>query len=624
MSQDNRSIHNQSTGNQPAGSNQEEHRLDFFRPDQIAFLVSHPDEFIDAKQGDRLTDEVLTSWAKSIQGLLNQNNWTLREDRPIRCYSFPSVADDEYSNVPDTHFQEEFKEAFSVIVLTVRSDSPEAFANLNAMTNTKRTETKQSLLDLVASMNNQTKTRELDTLGLVTRGVFPNWVASSSASDSGGTGGPGGRPSPYEGDTQKIPFYFTELVAELKETDKNKLNVYGEGDGVNVIILDTAPSEQDLVLAYKELVTIPQKKGDKGHSLIGSLLGPNGKLKLYPATYDEQLRMGNTSLNKHGYKMADHGLFIAGIIHSIVPNATIHLIEVLNQFGVGDLETIARGLAKAYLICRQSNGKAIVNGSLCLDVPALEPEHAYNPTASESILPVDQDLEESLRQQMIAQLDDFKSRPENQSKRLEDALLWVFALKVMCERLGRAGRQIVAAAGNDSKKEENQRKAQAARYPAAFSRVVGVGAIPKDAVPDGNGKYEASSFSNLADKPQQNGIMALGGEEGENNGVLGIYIGEFPPTVAADGSSNGAGWDKGGKKGQTGWAWWSGTSFATPILTGVIASVLTTAAVPPTTQRALEILYDERIIVQRMTPQQEDGIPSSLKQDVPPPGSKWH
>ena len=42
------------------------------------------------------------------------------------------------------------------------------------------------------------------------------------------------------------------------------------------------------------------------------------------------------------------------------------------------------------------------------------------------------------------------------------------------------------------------------------------------------------------------------------DGVLGIYSGEFP--------------SPGAKNGLDGWAWWSGTSFATAIISGIAAN----------------------------------------------------
>ena len=48
--------------------------------------------------------------------------------------------------------------------------------------------------------------------------------------------------------------------------------------------------------------------------------------------------------NLIGYPMADHGLFVAGIIRSLAPAANIVCIRVLNDFGVGDTAALIQML----------------------------------------------------------------------------------------------------------------------------------------------------------------------------------------------------------------------------------------------------------------------------------------
>ena len=48
--------------------------------------------------------------------------------------------------------------------------------------------------------------------------------------------------------------------------------------------------------------------------------------------------------NLIGYPMADHGLFVAGIIRSLAPAANIVCIRVLNDFGVGDTAALLQTL----------------------------------------------------------------------------------------------------------------------------------------------------------------------------------------------------------------------------------------------------------------------------------------
>jgi hypothetical protein len=675
-----------------ANRRREVRRLEFFRLDQIIFLVTHrpapiepvPDmdlrtwvaklssdvsqreEFSKMRARDfvaglcddeHLPAKQLNDWTRNLTGQLRERGWNLVDPQP-RSYSFPPVSSDEVAGIPSAYQQELFpNDAFSIIACNVEEIDPTGSGAKSsnpaaddedegdrAKGNRKRVVIKQHLRDLISNLDEIGSRKDLSFAGLTVQAVTPNWIASSGKSDTGGTGGPGGEPVPYT-DTvrsKRIRYYFSGLVSKLKneEKDPKRTNLYGEGENVDVVILDTAPSGDDLVFAYKELVLL--KRPAEKHPLLKSLLETDSLLKLYHATLEERRRMGNISLNRHGYKMTDHGLFIAGIINSIVPKATIHLIEVLNQFGAGDIETISRGLAKAFGIYRREQRKLVVNCSLCLDVPDLLKDFAYRESPDESIEPVEKEFEEELRKQMEDEMDQLKQEnPTADPKRLQEALRWLMHLRVMCERLGRVGCQIVAAAGNDSeKKADGKRHAQSARYPAAYIKVIGVGALPKG---DLTGtRHEASSFSNLADKPEQNGIMTLGGESGARKGVLGLYLGEFPevsqetgpttppddddllaqdePMVQAEADPANAqlGWTQSPSNNKNGWAWWSGTSFATPILTATIASVLSAPSPSRTTQDALGRLYSEGVIQNKLTKEEEDGVPSSVKQDVNP------
>jgi hypothetical protein len=385
----------------------------------------------------------------------------------------------------------------------------------------------------------------------------------SVASQGAGTGGPGGRPSPYYGSRKNAPYHF-DLVTKLKNNE-----IYGDGEGVDVVILDSAPSAQDLVAAYKEW---------PDHPLIPTLLGPEGKLHLYPASYEELLRLSCTSLNDHDYKMTDHGLFIAGIIHSIVPKAEIHLIEVLNQYGVGDLTSFIQGLQKVYSEnIYQRHRKLVINCSWMLEFP-LDDLHTRH---MDQIEDPDAEFERAVR-----------------SFSKTDQATLVLLEAFFCRFYG-LGRQAIAAVGND--RRTGDEAPTPARYPAALRRVTGVGALPKSLEKLPTGKYRTSVFSNLSESPDgrgvvTKGIVTLGGEEGDGNGVLGLYIGELP-----DNSRN-----------ESKWAWWAGTSFATPILTGAVASILSRGENNITrTQDAIKKLYGTgvKLIIDAGAGKQEDALP---------------
>lgn len=417
------------------------------------------------------------------------------------------------------------------------------------------------LTEVISQFNKKSINKSINGLTIV--GASPNWL-TSVASQGGGTGGPGGRPSPFNGSRTGAPAGFVDLITSLKDK-----NLYSHGTGVDVAILDTAPCAHDLVAAPKEW---------PDHPLISKLLGPDGKLSLYPANYDQVVRLGNTSLNDHDYNMTDHGLFVAGIIHSIVPEANIHLVEVLNQYGVGDFTSFVRGLRTVLNEIYNPKRKLVINCSWMLEFPR-DPLHCRHTHQTDP----DAEFEREVLQ--------FSMYDQATLLMLESLFNQFFFL----------GRQAIAAAGNDGREEDTSRIPS--RYPAALEKVTGVGALPKMLRRTSNGEFQSAIYSNLADEPKIKGIMTLGGEEGEGNGVLGVYVGEFPVEPNPSIWRSFLNWlivllggRVAGPRNLTKWAWWAGTSFATPILTGAVAAVLSSSDQIATTQDAIEKLYSSGII----------------------------
>jgi len=416
--------------------------------------------------------------------------------------------------------------------------------------------------------------------GMKVEDVSPNWLMSVS-SQGGATGGPGALPSPFNpAEKDGSPSYeFSQLIERLKAA-----GLYDEeqGENVDVAILDTVPCDHDLVLAVKEW---------PNHRLVQDLLGPSGKLIPYHATYKALQRMASTSINQHDYPMTNHGLFAASIVNRIVPKAQIHLVEVLNEFGVGDLASLAEGLALVYNQIRKpnSNRRLVVNCSWMLELP-LSDLHCI---ASKE----DTNREEYEFEQAILK---YVKEEKDHALNLRD----------ICNQLALAGTQVVAAAGNDKlyakkireKKLQTLQKLQdlvnpedinslldyllehirggapEARYPAAFVSVIGVGALPQGPKLDvALQKYVSSNYSNLGDKPSGEAVMTLGGEEGEAMGVLGLYLGKSfpkPPGNPIAGHPHKREFEMHEVEKDNPLAWWAGTSFAAPILTGAIAAVL--------------------------------------------------
>lgn len=566
-------------------------RYAYFRDNQITCLVSHQAKEISEGQ----LRELLAALNPHLKG--GEIMW------PPRTISFPAVTADQYRKwlARLERVKPQLAEGEEAPL-----PGPEPLFDAISMFVCKVNKGPEDPLELIDTIQTLDKQFKEPIAGLTIQSIAPNWLISG-ASQGGATGGPGGLPKPFKtenGDPLQVPYRFEALKTLL-----NEKGLYGEGENVDVAVLDTAPCGHDLVMAYKEW---------NKHPLINELLGPNGKLQLYPATYEELLRLGNTSMNRHDYQMTDHGLFAAGIIHSIVPKATIHLIEVLNPFGVGDLESLTGGLLRVLqdIYKPETKRRLVVNCSWMLELP-LVIDHCYAQSNT------DPDFE--FEQAVLKMIEDDPNPIETKRQ--------AFWLKALCDRLSMLGAQVVAAAGNDwsHSKEQNKAKggdqtkksngqaeeprvtAPAARYPAALNEVVGVGALPPNSKDSQSGKHRVSDFSNLGDKPAGYGIMTLGGEEGKDNngkekGVLGLYLGEkFPERVPNSPNKDEMTISDRKSDEKNPWAWWAGTSFATPVLTGTIAAVL--SILPESnnmTQDAVKALYDNRIIAQNGTDASED------------------
>ena len=366
------------------------------------------------------------------------------------------------------------------------------------------------------------KREPLRVSGAVTlKSVTPSWLMNG-ASHQIGLGGPGAWPEPEAPEDGSWP--------KFNLLGKENYNPEGTGAGVHVAILDTAPQSTDLDAALGRL-------GSK-HPLLESLwdAGKGNRLNLHPNPADLQL-VTDYSLLGHRYRMPDHGLFAAGIIRTLAPEATLHLVEVLNPFGVGCVETIARGLMDV-LEDPAIGRPLLVNMSLMLSMPRKGQPSGDFPA----------DLQDAgIQDHMILSLEDIFSFLKDRG----DVI-------------------VVAAAGNDSHGAPGR---PPARLPAAFQTVIGVGALPR---PDPAKRHiEPASYSNLSDVTPVTGFATLGGEAGVKRGILGVYIGEFPEycgPLPLD--LKGVQPDRIQYRPNTsGWAWWAGTSFATPVITGLLASL---------------------------------------------------
>ena len=169
----------------------------YFRDDQITFLVAHSE--------DGVADQQLQDFASVINGKLESRHSRLSDallggiiEKTPEAISFPKFTDGEIQQNKDLLSSKERRrgsEAFSLIKCEVKG----------APTNPA------GLLRIVSDLNKQlsknTRDKPESTTGLTIEGTSLNWL-TSVASQAGGTGGPGGRPSHYYGSRKNAPYHF--------------------------------------------------------------------------------------------------------------------------------------------------------------------------------------------------------------------------------------------------------------------------------------------------------------------------------------------------------------------------------------------------------------------------------
>jgi hypothetical protein len=384
-------------------------------------------------------------------------------------------------------------------------------------------------------------------------GVSPNWFISS-AQPILTVGGPGARPVAPNG-VKATASGVDPWIFRFFDDQGNQLDL-GDGHGVDIFVLDTAPTREQFEHAYNN--------GQPLNPMLGKLLAPDGSFSLNNRRFEVRYsgstkpeidRLGShtqgVGVSGHDYEMLDHGLFASGTAALVAPAARVTLMEVLGRWGVGSLRTILDALNT--LTQRPASRPMIVNLSLTFDIPFSKHlvRHADVPQFQ---------TEWGWFSKWLDEHESFVSRSLNA---VEEACR---ALKTQHKAL------VVAAAGNDSFGAEQRR---GPRFPAAFDAVIGVGALSSHKQP--------APYSNRPDKPEIVGVIAFGGDlepsgagpgatppaqdtpsANRDTGILGLYIGMLPDgTQAVDG-----------------WARWAGTSFSAPIVAGYLAAALGTGQTP--------------------------------------------
>jgi hypothetical protein len=242
----------------------------------------------------------------------------------------------------------------------------------------------------------------------------------------------------------------------------------------------------------------------------------------HPDHYISSYSTGETDL-------CDHGLFVASLVHSVAPGCDIDLIRVLDDRGRGRLSTLLYAL-KAYLKRAQAlEGETLQRTVLNLSLSV------YAPAGPQAL---------GMEPELDAPEFGLGTRALGVGASLRS-----MSLESLLSDIHKAGAVIVSSTGNDSVHEAT---AQSAMPPAGYPYVLGVAGSN---IARGRARY-----SNAGD------VAAPGGDDRPGCSSL------FKPLGARyDGRVVGLSMNT---SETSHYAYWSGTSFAAPLVSGLAALVL--------------------------------------------------
>ncbi|GCE47409.1 subtilase family protein [Thermosporothrix hazakensis] len=391
----------------------------------------------------------------------------------------------------------------------------------------------------------------------------PNWLGGATPQGCISHGSPvyPPFPVPVEDSCPEHPGSWSLSLPELKNTPLETKT----GKGVTVFVLDTMPATAgDPQAAIREAA---QRAGDSNMLLQTIAAQMNREespsIKFYYQQLseelgegaDDQLVTGRDIYGKlYGFPMPDHGLFVTGILRDLAPDADIEYVRVLNDFGVSDSLTVINALEAIHARMQPINPRTGQPGDLHNKPVVIN--------LSLVLTPSDEDLFKYWHAAGAC-------TPQEHVQMMYDINLLRAPLHHAIQRLVESGAVIVGAAGNDSNTDSTPTRI-GPRYPAAFPEVIAVGAVDR--------RERAARYSNYPQiPPKGNGIATYGGgsptlneiEYGIADAMIGVYTGsrypaleaKNPPEPAYEGNNHC-------------WAFWSGTSFATPIVSAVAARIL--------------------------------------------------
>lgn len=403
------------------------------------------------------------------------------------------------------------------------------------------------------------------TLTVVINSASPDWL-----SEGGGGGYTGGHP---------------DGPPEQATNDKATATTCNSSSGPTVYVLDTAyplgAASAHVTTSRPVALNTVSVPSNLRPTAPSSSPGCDTFLDMADTTQEMDVRLADAPTDDLGLKifnpystnpleLQEHGLFISALIHHIAPQASIRLIRVLNDWGVGDLQSLFYGFS---LILNDGQKGAIVNMSLGVLPPLACLESIWDSTTSDNPSQIDNfsNWETHFAGTLNSPLVNFTHcnrdltgtiTKDPNTRRLYNAL------GLMVHQLAQEGDILVAASGNDSK---GIVPPFGAELPAALCDVIAVGATTSPVA--GNWSYSSgTSLADFSNIPYFAGTSCLNYNSASNSlqisgsppnhAVIAVGVNVCSLLLHGDNDRLGA---------PAGLALWQGTSFSTAIISGNLA-----------------------------------------------------
>lgn len=393
--------------------------------------------------------------------------------------------------------------------------------------------------------------------------AMPNWFGGSVQDVIHGC--PASPPMPVAADSSCIASGECPII--LQNLSEQMIEEGRDGSGVRVFVLDTIPkphiikrasarANPDGGIQSNQLLLAMATNMQTDSPFAAPAPAINIHYQRLPAFLEDghAPRTGRDLYKVlYGFQMPDHGLTIAGMIRSLAPGAQIECVRVLNDYGVSRASELIQALNEIHMrIPTLAEQQVVINMSLVMtpDDMTLDDLGLIPPTPSQ------QDRVRAALREGIHQ-----------------AILALVAQNVV----------LVGSAGNDSNTPEMPMRIDP-RFPAAFPEVVAVGAV--------NSQMKAAVFSDRANPadlpPTGNGIAIYGGDlatpvpptgsafpgcmTGASNidALIGVYTAEAYPKLSYATDCE----DTYPAPNSSAWAYWSGTSFSTALMSALVTLVV--------------------------------------------------